>query len=218
MEMCTKSQNMQIKELCNQHHLGVSKPPPALFPPSKTRFPSACEGTLFFAGSAVFFAQHLLFIPLSSSLKMLDFLGKSCYLEACMPAFPAEEKGASPWGPVSPRSGWEMTFLCFYAFHCFAEHAECELNAASSAWAGEGVPLCVVSAPRARTQAPVCDGCCEHRCKSRILFVSWHLFSPWTAVSCWRWGCCACRRHEELIVASGCFREQIQRTSLARKT
>ena len=107
---------------------------------------------------------------------MPDFLGKSCYLEACMPAFTAEEKGTSPWGPASPRSGWEMTFLCFYAFHCFAEHAECELNAASSVQAGERVPLCLVSAPTAHTQPLVCDGCCKHGCKGRILFVSWHLF------------------------------------------
>lgn len=93
-----------------------------------------------------------------------------------MPPFAAEEKGASPWGPASPRSGWEVTFLCFYAFRCFAEHTECELNAASPVRAGEGVPLCLVLAPTARTQPPVCDGCCEHGRKGHILFVCWHLF------------------------------------------
>jgi len=93
-----------------------------------------------------------------------------------MPAFSAEGKGASPWGPVSLRSCWETALLCFYAFGSFAERTECGLNAALSMRAGEGAPLCLVSAPAARTQPPVCDGCCEHRCRGSILFVSRHLF------------------------------------------
>lgn len=40
----------------------------------------------------------------------------------------AAEKGASPRGPASPRSGWEMLSLCFYPSQCFAERPERELT------------------------------------------------------------------------------------------
>lgn len=135
---------------------------------------------------------------------MPDFLGKSCYLETRTPAFTAEGKGASPWGPASPRSGWELAFLCFYAFRCLAELAERDLNAASSVPAGEGVPLCLVLAPTAHTRPPVCDGCCEHGCEGRVLFVSWPLLH--LGLLCVA-GDGAAVLAEDMVVASGCFGE-----------
>lgn len=69
-----------------------------------------------------------------------------------------------------------MTSLCFYAFPFFTEHVERELNAAPSVQVGKGGCLCLASAPTARTQAPVCDGCYKHGCRGHLLAVSWLLF------------------------------------------
>lgn len=101
--------------LCSQHHLGGSEPPPGLFPRSRTRFPSACEGVF-----------HLrLRCCLCTAPAPPKDAGFSW--EELLPGSVHAEKGAGPRGAASPRSGWEMISLCFYPFECSAERPGREL-------------------------------------------------------------------------------------------
>lgn len=84
----------------------------------KIHFPPAREGTPCLQALPTAFC-----ITCALCLRMPGFLCESCYLQACTPASIAEEKGASPRGPVRPRSGWDTPPHCFYAVQCFTKCA-----------------------------------------------------------------------------------------------
>lgn len=124
--------------LCSQHHLGGSEPPPGLFPRSRTRFPSACEGVFHLRLRCCLCAAPA--PPKDAGFSWEELLPGSVHAE----------KGAGPRGAASPRSGWEMISLCFYPFECSAERPGRELMQQLQ----HRERLRAAFTPRARTQPP----------------------------------------------------------------
>mgnify|MGYP001852436056 CR=1 FL=1 len=135
----------------NANHQALQSAPRCKPDPSrlcKMHFPPAREGTPCL--QALPTASHS---TCSLCLGMPGFLCESCYLQACTPAFMAEKKGASPRGPVRPRSGWDMPPHCFYAVQCFTKCAGRELNAGLSVQ-GVEEPLWLSLQHRGLTRSP----------------------------------------------------------------
>lgn len=103
MEMRTQSQAMQISEPHNQPHLGGSKPPPALFAFQRDAFPTCLQRELSFCGLCCLLCTASAFPASLLLLRVPDFPGKSCYPEACMPAFASQRKGGKSMGSCEPK-------------------------------------------------------------------------------------------------------------------
>lgn len=179
--MCMKSLNMQISA-ASTSSVGANLPQvSSLAAGLVSHLP---EREFSICGLSSVSAQHLLL------LKMLDFLGNSCYLEACTPAL-LQQKREQAHGvlraPGQAGRGFSCAFIPGRGLQS-PELSECSTCSRAAPWGRFWHPELTRSAS-------------SHACCQQGFY--WILLP----LDCWGWGCCAGRMHKEQAAALGHFGE-----------